>query len=248
LFGALGGQLLYAEAAGQHDTQFGVLAAAGYRTSLSRRLVARVEAQVAAAGRGYRRNLRPANTYSVLLGISARAAGAAVGPVGTGSWAPEIGFTAGYSHTHLSGMGVTADITMFASPGAAAAGSVPAPPTLFVVVPVWRRVALEPGFDVHRRRANGTTAFAGTFSARVDYAVARHWYAGFGPVVQVVKDSTNSTIGVSGVAVAWGGRFPLAGDVGGRVEIAYATFKERSGSPFATNTVAIMFAATMPLR
>ena len=90
--------------------------------------------------------------------------------------------------------------------------------------------------------------FAGTFALRVNYAVARRWYAGLGPVVQVVKDSTNRTLGTSGVAVAWGGRFHLAGDVGGRVELAYATFKERSGSPFTTNTVAITFAATMPLK
>jgi hypothetical protein len=247
-FSALGGHLLYFEAAGQHDTQFGVQAAVGYRTSLSRRLVARIEAQVIASARGYRGTLPPANIYSALLGISARADHPAADPVGTGPWAPEIGVAAGYTRAHLSGAGLTADITLFASPGSAAAFGVPAPPTIFFVVPVWRRFALEPGFDVHRSRSNGTTSFTGTFSARVNYAVARHWYAGLGPVVQVVKDSTNSTLGVSGVGAAWGGRFRLAGDVGGRVELAYATFKERSGSPFTTNTVAITFAATMPLK
>ncbi len=248
LFGAVGGKLFYAEAAGEHDTQFGVQAAAGYRISLSRGLVARIEAQAVATGRGYRHHLQPVNSYSALLGISARVAGAAGGPVATGAWAPEIGFAAGYSRIHLSGAGVTADVTTFASPGTAAGAGLPAPPTMFVVIPVWGRLALEPGFDVHRSHTNGTTSFTGTFSYRLDYAVARHWYAAAGPVVQVVKDSTNSTLGVSGVAVAWGGRFAVAGDVGGRVEIAYATFKERSGAPFATNAVAITFAATLPLQ
>ena len=248
LFGAAGGQLLYAESAGLHDTQFGAQVAAGYRASLSRRFVARVEAQFISAGPGYRHNLRPANTYSALLGISARAAGAAPRPVTTGWWAPEIGVAAGYSHTHLSGLGVTADVTIFASPGTSAAAGIQAPPTVFAVIPVWRRLAVEPGFDLHRRHDITTTGFAATFSARVNCAVARHWYAGLGPVVQVVKDSTNSTVGVSGVAAAWGARFPVAGDVGGRVEISYAAFKERTGSPFAANTVAIMFAATLPLK
>ncbi len=248
LFAAAGGQLLYVESAGLHDTQLGAAVAAGYRASLSRRFVARVEAQVLATARGYRNDLQPVNTYSALLGISARAAGAATTPVATGVWVPEIGVAAGYSHTHLSGLGLTADVTMFASPGTSAAAGIPAPPTMFVVIPVWRRLALEPGFDLHRRQDNATTGFAATFAARVDVAVARHWYAGVGPVVQVVKDSTTSTVGVSGVAAAWGARFPVAGDVGGRLEIAYATFKERSGSPFAANTVTIMFAATLPLK
>src|SRR6266700_1438339 len=161
LFGAVGGKLFYAEAAGEHDTQFGV--------------------QAVATGRGYRHHLQPVNSYSALLGISARVAGAAGGPVATGAWAPEIGFAAGYSRIHLSGAGVTADVTTFASPGTAAGAGLPAPPTMFVVIPVW-------------------------------------------------------------------GRFAVAGDVGGRVEIAYATFKERSGAPFATNAVAITFAATLPLQ
>jgi hypothetical protein len=250
LFTAIGGQLLYSEAAGQHDAQIGVQAALGYRTALSRRLVARVEAQVIASARGYRNALQPANTYSALLGISARADHPAAAPTGTGTglWVTELGVAAGYTRAHLSGPGLTADITLFASPGSSAAAGVPAPPTVFFVIPVWRRWALEPGFDVHRTRENGTTSFTGTFSARVNYAVAPHWYAALGPVVQVVNDSTNSTLGVSGVGAAWGARFRLAGDVGGRVELAYATFKERSGSPFTTNTLAVSFAATLPLK
>ena len=249
LFAALGGQLLYSESGGQHDTQFGVQAAAGYRTPLSRRLVARVEAQFTSADWGYRGNLPPTNTWGVLLGLSARAAGVAADPVNKARWTPEFGVAAGYTRAHLSGSGLTADITLFAAPGsAAAAAGIPAPPTLFVVIPLWRRLALEPGFDVHRAHSNGTTTFTSTFSTRLNFAVARHWYAGLGPVVQVIKDSTNATLGVSGLGAAWGGRFRLGGDLGGRVELAYATFKERSGSPFTANTVAITFAATMPLK
>src|SRR5260221_694458 len=69
LFAAAGGQLLYVESAGLHDTQLGAAVAAGYRASLSRRFVARVEAQVLATARGYRNDLQPVNTYSALLGI-----------------------------------------------------------------------------------------------------------------------------------------------------------------------------------
>ena len=247
-FAALGSQVSYSEAGGQHDAQFGVQAAVGYRWSLSPRLAARVEAQVGAAARGYRGDVEPANTYGVLLGISARAAKAAPERVGTARWASEIGVAAGYSRSHLSGLGLAADFTLFASPGSAAAAGMPAPPTIFFTVPLARRWALEPGFDVHRTQSNNTTTFSGTFSARVSYAAGRHWYAGVGPVVHAIKSTGSSAFGVSGFAAAWGVRFPLAGDLGGRVEVGYAAFKERSGSPFAINTLAIMFAATMPLK
>jgi len=248
VFGALGAQVFYSEAGGQRDAQFGVQAAVGYRWSLSRRLAARVEAQASVAARGYRGNLQPVNTYGVLVGLSARIRDAAADRVGTARWASEIGIAAGYTHAHLNGLGLAADFTLLASPGGAAAAGVPAPPTIFLTIPLARRWAVEPGLDVHRNQANDTTRFSGTFSARVNYAVGRHWYAGVGPVVHVNKTTGTSAFGVSGLAAAWGARFPLAGDVRGRVELAYATFKERSGSPFATNTLAIMFAATMPLK
>lgn len=248
VFGALGTQVLYSEGGGQHDAQVGVQAAIGYRWSLSRRLEARVEAQASVAARGYRGDLQPVNTYGVLIGLSARArAAAAADRGGSAHWPSEIGIAAGYTHAHLSGLGLAADFTLLASPGGAAAVGVPAPPTIFLTIPLARRWAVEPGFDIHHNQANDTTRFSGTFSARVNYAVGDHWYAGVGPVMHVTKATGSSAFGVSGLVAAWGARFPLAGDVGGRVEVAYATFKERSGSPFATNTLAIVFAATMPL-
>ena len=247
-FAALGGQLVYSEAAGEHDTQFGVQAAVGYRAPLSDRLIARVEAQLITLARGRRDALPPVNLYGVLLGLSARAVGHQAPRTGTTPWEPALGVAIGYSRTHLSTAGLAADFILFAVPGTPAAAGVPAPPTMFLIIPLTARLALEPGFDIHRTQSGGTTSFAGTVSARVNVAVGPRWYGGMGPALQVIKNTGGSAFAVAGVGLAWGARFPLTGDLGGRVELGYAMFKERSGAPFAANTLSVMFGASMPLR
>lgn len=247
-FAALGGQLLYSEAGGEHDTQFGVQAAVGYRAPLSDRLTGRLEAQLITMARGRRETLPPVNRYGVLLGLSARAAGHTAPRAETVRWEPALGVAVGYSRTHLSTGGLAADFILLAAPGTPAAAGVPAPPTMFLIIPLTARLALEPGFDIHRAQSGGTTTFAGTVSARVNVAVGPRWYGGLGPALQVIKNTGSSAFGVAGIGLAWGARFPLTGDLGGRVELGYAMFKERSGSPFAANTLSVMFGASMPLR
>lgn len=253
VFLALGGELVYTESSGQHDIQLGLQAAVGYRTPLSARLAARIEGQVTALARGGSANLQPANVYALLLGVSARTGGADVRPPSLGGWTPAIGVAAGYSRAHLVGdiapgfPGVV-DVTLLSLPGTPAAASFPAPPTMFVVVPLTGRLALEPGFDLHRTQISDTTTFTGTLAARLDVAFGAHWYAATGPVMQVVKNTGSSAFGIAGLGVAWGSRFHLTGDLDGRVELGYTMFKERGGFPLATNVLGVTVGAMMPLR
>ncbi len=53
------------------------------------------------------------------------------------------------------------------------AAGVATPPTLFVLLPIGRRLAIEPGLDMHRTQSRGITTFSGNLSLRVDYAVSR---------------------------------------------------------------------------
>lgn len=248
VFAAVGGALIFSESSGQHDMQLGVQAAVGYRTSISDRLATRIEAQIISHARGGNDLFQPANVYAVLVGFSARARSAPRPPAsGPGFWTPALGVAGGYSRAHLSGFGTAIDFTLFSAPGSVAAAGIPAPPSMFAIIPLTNRLALEPGFDVHRTQSSGTTSFTGLFSARLDYAVGAHWYAAAGPAMQVVKSTGSSAFGIAGLGLAWGTRFAVAGDLGGRVELGYAMFKERSGSPFAVNTFGVLFGATMPL-
>ncbi|MBI1966524.1 MAG: hypothetical protein HYS40_00895 [Gemmatimonadetes bacterium] len=249
VYAAFGGRLIYSESGGQHDMQFGAQAAIGYRTPLSARISARLEAEMSTMARGSRDNLQPSNLYALLVGLSARS-GSAAGRrvVAAGRWAPVLGVAAGYSRAHLSGAGLTIDFTLLAAPGSVAAAGVSAPPTLFAIVPLTERLAFEPGFDIHRTQSLGTTNFSGMILTRLDYAVGPHWYAAAGPAMHIIKNTGSSAFGVAGFGVAWGSRFHLAGDLGGRVELNYTMFKERSGLPFAANTLGVMFGAMMPLR
>ena len=249
-FAALGGALIYSESGGQHDAQFGVQAALGYRAPLSSRITARLEAIVVAMARGTNDQLPPADLYAVLLGLSARAKAAplpARRSAAAAPWAAAFGVAAGYTRTHLSGLGATIDFTLLAAPGTVAGAGLAAPPTLFTILPLTGRYALETGFDIHRTQTAGTTQFNGLISTRLDFAFGSHWYAATGPALHINKSTGSSAFGVAGLGLAWGHRFHLSGDLGGRVELGYMMFKQRSGFPFASNTLAVMFGATMPL-
>ncbi len=264
---AAGGVLGFVETSGQHETQLGVQAALGYRVRLAGRLAGRVEVDWQSANKA--KLLPPWNTYSVLFGISSRVAGAATpsgaaggarAPRRTGVWQPVLGVAGGYSRIHFIGGG--GDITVMSFPiwgtGLAASpfGTVaPTAPTLFAVIPVAARLALEPGVDFHRTQSQGTTIFSGNFAARLDWAVSGGWYAAGGLNFHFIKatkgafpDSTTTSVTLPGATVAWGYRFPLSGDLGGRVELNYTLFRQNADLSQATNTVGLLVGATLPLK
>jgi hypothetical protein len=265
-YGAAGGVLNSLMQGGNHATQFGAQVAAGYRFALTPRLDARLEAAVTATQKR-RPGLGPTDTYALLFGVSSRldrgtAPRTARAAAPTGAWEPMIGVSGGYSSIHADGTNVT--LTGFILPGLG--GSLPAlsaantffpqVPTLFAILPIGRRLAFEPGIDLHRFQGSGSTVFAANLAGRLDYAVVGGWYAALGAHEEWVKatkgsfsDSTKTSVGIPGASVAWGYRFHLAGDFGARTELNYVAFaKNESAKTPAVNTVSILFSLTMPLK
>jgi hypothetical protein len=253
VYAAAGGALNWLETNGQHETQLGVSAALGYRFGLIRGLRARVEANVLFFGRA--KLLSPANVYSLEFGVSKqvgmRSRTTAAAPASNRVWRSMFGVQGGYTRSHAVGGG--SDLTAVSIPGRGGAISVlgtPAgPPVLFAILPIARKIAIEPGLDITRLQTSGTTIFAGNVSARVNYAVSGGWYAGAGGNLLYLKTSGTSAETAKGVNVAWGYRFPLLSGLGGRFEIAYTMMAHNTklGLP-ATNTLALQFGAMMPLR
>lgn len=256
LYAAAGGAALYSESGGTHTTQLGVVAAVGYRVHARPRLTVRLEAQ----GTSMRGSdvARPFNVYALLLGISGGGGGGAGrGTAGSDpmraaaaarGWRLGVGMAGGYArnHVHGSAFGLTiiVDETLIALPGS---GST-VPPTLYAVIPLRGRFALETGFDAHRAARGDTVSSSAHVSARVNVALHGGWYAAGGGNVRYIEQTGTPGFALAGAHVAAGYRFPLMGELGGRVELSYTAFKERRDFPFAQNIVGLMFGVTLPLQ
>jgi hypothetical protein len=252
LYVAVGGAALYAESGGTHSQQLGVVAAVGYRVHVRPRVAVRLEAQ----GTSMRRSdiARPFNVYALLLGVSGgagrdrgksdsmRAAAAAR------RWRPAVGIAGGYARNHVHGsafgLSIIVDETRIALPGS---GST-VPPALYAVIPLRGRFAVETGFDAHRTSRSDSVFTSAHVSARVNVALHGGWYAAGGGNARYIAQTGTRGFALAGAHVATGYRFPLVGELGGRVELSYTAFKERWDFPFAQNVVALMFGVTLPLQ
>jgi hypothetical protein len=236
IYAAVGGELLYVGTSGlgtSHSGPLGVSAAVGYRTTLTGRLDARIEARAAASGKfNSNLGLPPIDTYSLLFGVSNKIGGGRMGTrAGRSSdamWTPSLGISGGYFDAHLVGGN---DFIGFSLPGLGSSLAeqistpLPAQPTFFAIIPVGTRLAIEPGFNFNRAQALGsgfTTSTGAIVGVRLDLAVTHVWYAGIGPVANYFKTTGFKGAAQLGVTAAWGARFHVAGDLGGRVEASYS--------------------------
>jgi hypothetical protein len=122
-------------------------------------------------------------------------------------------------------------------------------PTMFVVIPVGQKLALEPGVDFHSFAQTGSSRKAINVAARLDYAVGGNWYGAAGGHLLDFSQSGGTSGTATGVDLAWGYRFHLAGAFGGRFEGNYSlTGKSTKLSIPAINTLSLTFGATMPLK
>ena len=257
LYAAAGGVLLYLHSPAQQTKTLGLQGAVGYRMHLTGPLNARVEANLTTTKKT--NDLNPFNGYGVLFGVSTRLHGATApatrrsGTPGR-AWRTAIGIQGGYQSTHEVG---GADITSLSFPGLGGSLSaitglggavIAGPPTMFVILPIGSKTAAEAGFDVVRAQSNGQTGFGGNFSARLNYAVKRNWYAAAGANLNYLKfTAANGT--VTGANIAWGYRFGLGGNFGGRVELNYSLFGKNTDVGVAPqNVLGLMLGATMPLK
>jgi hypothetical protein len=253
LYGAAGTVLNILEPGSPGNKQVGLQVGVGYRTHLSGSLNGRVEANWVTT---HASDVTGAfNAYSVLLGVSSTLNGPPAArttrSISTKAWSPMLGVAGGYASAHA--VGSAGDITGVFLPGglnnlAILGPGIAAPPTLFVIVPLGGKWAIEPGFDVHRFAPSGSSVTTFEVGARIDYAVAGGWYAAAGGELVNVKPSGGSSASVTGADLAWGYRFHLAGATGGRFELNYLMADKNNtlGNP-PINTLSLLFGLTMPL-
>lgn len=241
-YGAVGGEVQYTSIAvsgGSVNTSpLGVLVAAGYRIALTRRLEGRIEAQVSARNGSKAFSIPvdlmppPRDVYTVQVGISSRIGDRGATARSDALWAPAIGIQGGYYSAHFVGSETFTGMSL-SGPGTSAGFSLstafisPQTASSFVLIPVGGRWAIEGGFSAWRYQVNGPSQFTlgtVTLSARADLAVTHGWYAGVGPVTNNYRATNHPILTQSGVSLAWGYRFHLAGDLGGRAEASYTMF------------------------
>jgi len=257
IYAGAGGVLLYLHTPTQQSKTLGLQGAVGYRMHLTGPFNARIEANLTTTKRTD--DLNPFVSYGVLFGVSTRlhaapAPAAARRPGATGrAWRTAIGIQGGYLSSHQVG---GADITSLSFPGLGGSLSgiggavLNGPPTMFVILPIGSKTAVEAGWDLVRVQqvSLGQTGFSGNFSARLNYAVKRSWYAAAGANLNYLKfTAANGT--VTGGNIAWGYRFGFGGNFGGRVELNYSLFgKNTTVGVKPQNVLGLMVGATMPLK
>ena len=257
---AAGGALAYNNGLA-NETQLGVQGALGYRFRLTRGLNARFEGRTTFYGQAD--NASPIDAYSVLFGVStvtsrSSAPRSSAAAATHRAWRPQIGLAGGYADVHLIGAG---SLTSLSFPGyggglgnalggiSSLFRAVATPPTVFAIIPVGAKLALEPGLDIHRFQSSGQTDFSGNLSVRLDYAVHGGWYGALGGNLHYIKTSGVNAATRTGVNLGWGYRFPLVLGVGGRVEANYTMFGENTDLALPpTNVFGLMFGAAMPIK
>ncbi len=249
LYAALGGVLAYRQANGATDVQPGIQAALGFRRHVSGTLHGRVEVNWQTIARSDRFTAK--NAYSVLLGLTAPVARGERTVAPPGAWRATIGVQGGYASYHIAGLG---GFTFLSVPGLGGAmylgTSLPIvlPPTVFLTVPVGRRMAIEAGLDVNRVQRSDSTQLAATTTIRVNYAFDSRWYAAGGAALHTLTQTGERATSVPGLYVAGGYRFPFAGALGARVEMSYTVMRRNERFGIASQTFAIMMGVTIPLR
>jgi Outer membrane protein beta-barrel domain len=256
LYAAAGGALNYLSPGSPGHTQVGVQVGVGYRARLTSTLNGRIEANWLST---HSSDLLPAfNTYSVFAGVSSPLNGAGAGrstrPASARAWTPMVGISGGYVSAYQVGGGGASFSGIFL-PGSTndltTLGVVdPAPPSLFAVLPIGARWAVEPSFDLHRMSGQGAPDVTGvTAGLRLDYAVHGGWYAAAGGQLASISPPTGSSATILGATLAWGYHFHLAGALGSRFEASYTMSGKNSdlGVP-PVNTFGLLAGLTMPLR
>lgn len=255
-YAAAGAALSYSGGLIVNETQLGIQAAVGYRRRLTGPINGRIELRTTFFGKA--ENAPPRNTYAVLLGVSTATSTSRSARTTTPSrpgraWKAQFGVAGGYANIHAVGAG---DITAVALPSYGGGlgvllgtGEAVLPATMFAIIPIGRKIALEPGVDIHRFQGNGTTDFSGNLSARLDYAVRSGWYGALGGNLHYMKSTGLDAVTRTGLNLAWGYRFGLTGPLGGRMEANYTMFGGKSSVGVAPiNTLGLMFGVLMPLK
>ncbi|HEV8399244.1 MAG TPA: hypothetical protein VGQ18_05315 [Gemmatimonadales bacterium] len=250
---AAGGLVRFKETDDVNDTQLGALGALGYREELGSRLAARIEFQWVTQRQTD--SLVPTNVYAMLLGFSHRLEGRAAAPAAQRDasserrrpWRPAFGIAGGYVRNHVYGSAFGSDFDAHESFAILPGSGSPVLPALFIVLPLYGRLALETAVGGERTQLPGSTAIDGRLSTRLDLAIYRRGYVAGGGAVLYIAQGGRPGFAFAGANVAAGYRFPLLEGLEGRAEVSFTTFKERQNFPLAQNTLAVLLGVTMGL-
>jgi hypothetical protein len=129
-------------------------------------------------------------------------------------WQPEFGVQLGYSHVKPAGTSANDAITVIGVPEANYIPALLTTGSLFAIIPVANRVAVEPQFTATQVNVSLTAVRLG---ARLNYALSRGLYAAAGGVLNYVSPG-NPGHDQLGLQAAVGYRGRLTGSLNGRVE------------------------------
>lgn len=255
LYVAGGGFVNYIQSNTPNHSDLGLQLGVGYRMPLGGGLNSRIEAGWLSRRRSGA--IQPVNAYTVLVGVSSRL-DAAPPPARSprpphGSWTTTVGINSGYTSAHAVGQGT---VTLLLFPGSGVDPNslgvlIPTTPTLFAQLPLGGRWAFEPSLDVEYSKAPATLATTTKvgIGSRLDYAVHGGWYAAAGAQLTYFQFTGLKSGGVPGFLGAWGYRFHLAREFGGRVEVNYLMSARHTAlSVPPINTLGLLFGATMRLQ
>ena len=134
-------------------------------------------------------------------------------------------------------------------PGYSAGAGLPTPPSLFVIVPMAGRLALEPSLELGLSSSNTFWNSQFELGLRTDYLITSTFYGALGAVLirnSSESGSTRNSLYALGAQGAIGARFHLTGVLDGRAE-AQAQFWRKVTTMVPQNIYSLMVGFTAPI-
>lgn len=178
-------------------------------------------------------------TSTAFLALSALAAAPAAAQQ---MWQPEIGVQLSYTRAKPAGTNTNDAITFIGVPTGNYLPALLSSGALYGIIPVSRRLAVEPQFSAMDLSAAITTARIG---ARLDYALSPGLYAAAGGALNYFNPGSPGHTQL-GLQVAVGYRGHLTGDINGRIEGDWLTTRKSDFLPaFNTYSLTAGFSSTL---
>jgi hypothetical protein len=157
-------------------------------------------------------------------------------------WQAEIGVQFGYSHAKLAGTNTNDAINLIGFPEGNYLPALLSTGSLYAIIPVGRRLAVEPQFTAMQVSAALTAARIG---GRLDYAITRGLYAAAGGAINYVSPGSpgHTQLGLQ-VGVGYRGR--LSNTLNGRIEANWLSTHSSDLLP-AFNTYSVFAGVAAPL-
>lgn len=159
------------------------------------------------------------------LGLSLVLIAGAAAPVAAQQmWQPEIGIRAGWTRFDDPNSSTNVDLIDLPIVGGLGGVSAVNPSSLYGIIPVGKRLAIQPGFGWYNATIVGSVATALTAGARLDVALTPSFYAAAGVNGYIIKIDGNED-SQAGFEGAVGYRRPI----GGRLRTSAEVFYEKRG-------------------